>query len=361
VTGSFAYAWGLSYKGQASGFAGQWPFDPKGAFDLDATCPVRAQGHDGDAYFQIGISVMARNTLHFHAQVGAQVWCCWQDLGSYDLDFPFGSFPFDGNLLFVDAASTDARGVTIRGEARLQMPLAFPTPSVVVGNFTWILEDACNTSSLAQTVGVYLNNAGGYTTPLRGQITVTTSPSSIPCKVESIPPADANGIAPGPSVWILTVAAQDVPAAGGAVTVSVATNAGSPPFPSGQSVSLPLAPVLTDAATLQMKIAAVAACESAKHAGYVKKFVPDPPEEIVWWGTQELLLVPPSTRAGAPVAVVGPATRVAVAKSGLVAAMREQKSNPHGVVQRNAIAADGVRVVVRRVELTASGTARTIR
>jgi hypothetical protein len=358
MTGSFAYAWGLSYGDEASGFAGRWPFDPKGAFDLDAICPVHGQGHDGYLYVQIAFSAIGRNRLNFGAKVGAQVWCCWQDVGDYDFPYPFGDFAFDGNALEVDAISTDARGVTVRGEAVLDMPLAFPTPSVNVGNFTWILEDACNTRSLAQTVGVYLTGtASGWSTPLRGRLTVATSMPKFNVKVESFPPLDDAGIGTAPQVWAVTVARDDLPAGGGEVTLSVETNAGQPQFPSGPSVSLALLEPLSDAAVEQMELAAVTTCASATHAGYVKKFVPAPPEEMIWWNTQELLLAPPTERAGAPTALAGPVTLVAVPKSGLVDARREQKKNPHGVVQRPAIGMDGIRVVVRRLELSASATA----
>jgi hypothetical protein len=356
MTGPFAYAWGLAFRGQAAGFPGLWPFDPKGAFDLDATCPVHGQGHDGDLYVQIAFSALGRNRLNFHAKVGAQVWCCWQDVGEYDYPFPFGDFAFDGNALEIDAISTDARSVTVRGEAVMDLPLAFPSPSVDVGAFTWILEDACNTRSLAQTVGVYLTGtASSWPTPLRGRLTVTTAPQ-FDVRVDSLPPLDA-GIGTAPQVWILTVAKDDVPAGNPEVTLSVETNAGQPQFSSGPSVTLPLLPLLSDAAVHQMELAAVTTCASAQHAGYVKKFVPAPPEEIIWSNTQELLLVPPAERAGAPVALAGPVTRVAVPKSGLVAAMREHKENPHGVIQRQAIGEDGVRVVVRRLELPASAAA----
>jgi hypothetical protein len=348
VTGDFVYAWGLSRGDQHSGFSDAWPFDSNGAFDLDVTCPAHAQGHDGALYFQIGLSATGRNRMHSHVQIKAHVWCCWQDADSVDVDDPFGDFNFDGNLLRVDAISTDARGMVVRGVADLLMPLALPTPSVDVGSFTWILEDACNTRALAQVVSVYLINAtGGRTTPLRGRLTVDTL---FPYKVESIPILDANGIGTAPLAWVVTVMAQDVPTGGGQATLSVQTNAGAPSFRSGPSVSLNLAPLLTEAQKLQMEIKAVATCERSRHVGYVKKFVPDPPEEIIWWVTQELVVVPPVSRAGAPMAATGPVTRVAVPKSELVAAIREQRKSPHGIMQRHSIGQDGVRVVVRRVE-----------
>lgn len=352
VTGDFVYAWGLSRGDQHSGFSDAWPFDSNGVFDLDVTCPVHAQGHDGFLYLQIGFSAKARNRLHSHVQIEAHVWCCWQGADPVDVDDPFGDFNVDGNVLRVDAISTDARGMVVRGAADLLMALGLPTPSVDVGSFTWILEDACNARALAQVAGVYLVNAtGGRTTPLRGQLTVD---APFPYSVEAIPPLDAHGIGTAPQAWIVTVRAQDVPAGGGHATLSVQTNAGSPSFQSGSSVSLPLASPLTDAQKLQMEIKAVATCESSKHLGYVKKFVPDPPEEIIWWVTQELALVPPVTRAGVPMAAAGPISRVAVSKSEFVAAMREQKKSPHGILQRHSVGQDGIRVVVSRVEQSAA-------
>lgn len=357
VTGDFAYFWGLKNDDQPSGLSDGWPFNPSGGANLDVTCPIHAKGHDGHLYLQIGFSCAGRDRMHLHAQIKAHVWCHWQDVAPVDIDHTFGGFGFDGSSLQVDSIATDARGLVVRGEAVLFMPLAFPVPAVDVGNFTWMLEDACNTGTLAQAVSVYLTDAssdGRAMTQLRGRLKVE---APFKYKVDSIPSVDSNGIGIAPLVWTVTIEAQDVPPGGGNVTIQVETNAGTPSFPSGSTVSVPLSPPLTAEEQRDMRFKAVAVCASAKHQGYVKKFVPDPPEEIIWWLTQEVVLLPAASRTETPIAVAGASTRVAVQKSGLVSAMRKHKKYPNGIVQRQSVARDGVRIALIRLQLPSAARA----
>jgi hypothetical protein len=347
VTGAFQYAWGLNKGEQPAGFADGWPLDGSGNVDLDVTCPIYISGHDGHGYSRISFESSSRNLMLLKLSIIGHVSCCWTDTYGDFFTHSFGGFGFDGNALMVDLIRTDHRAMLLRGEAIFSMPLLFPTPQVQVDNFSWVLLDACKVATRCQAVGIYLTDTTiGIRTPLLGRLKIT---APCPYKIEAIPAADSQGISVGPIAWGVYVAQADVPASGGSITVSVETNAGTPSFGSSTSVTVPFAPPLTEAEELDMDINAAMACKKAKAMKRVVHFIPEPPEEIIWWLTQEMLITPAQTLTGTPIVTRGPTTRTAVGRIGLRSAMRLNKEDPHGIVQHQSIGPAGVRIIVTKM------------
>ena len=349
LTGDLLFAWNLKNGAQPNGFADGWPLGGTNTADLDVTCPVHVSGHDGHVYIQAQFSSAGLNHMKVHALLKAHVSCVWQDVDPVDLVIPIGGFPLEVNVLIIDGVRTDGRGLILGGDVLFQMPLLFPTPQVDVGAFFWTYLDACNQSTLCQDLGVYLSgsdNSQGFETPLHSKIQVT---ASFPVTVNSSTKPDANGVYTGDVAWDISVNASDVPQAGGHVTVSIQTNAGTPTLGAGTTQTVPLAPALTPAEQLTHAEQAVTACQNAKHAAYTATYPWTPPEEIIWWLTQEVNITPAAAGRAAQV-TLGPSARTTVSQTELPAAMRQLREGNQAIIRSTSASAIGVRIVYSAIQ-----------
>jgi hypothetical protein len=349
LTGDLLFAWNLKNGDQPSGFSDSWPLGGTNTADLDVTCPIHVSGHDGHIYIQAQFSSAGLNHMKVHALLKAHVSCKWKDVNPVNLTIPIGAFALEVNSLLVENVRTNARGLILGGDVLFAMPLLFPSPQVDVGAFFWTYLNACDMTTLCQDLGVYLSdaNAGaGLETQLKSKIHIT---ASFPVTVNGTTKPDANGVYTGNVAWDVTVKAADVPAAGGSVTLSILTNAGTPTLGAGTALTTSLAPALTQRQKLLMEVAAVAACQNAKHEGYVASYPWTPPEEIIWWLTQEINITPATAGYAAQV-TLGPSARVAVSQAELPAAARQLAAGNEAIVRSTSTSALGVRVVYSSIQ-----------
>jgi hypothetical protein len=346
ITGDLLFAWGLKKDDQPAGFADGWPFDTPGAAALDVTCAANAQGHDGHVYIQAALSSGGSNRLHVKAKIKAHVSCCWKDADPVSMDVPLGPFAFDVNVLVLDKVRTNTRALVLQGGVDFYMPLLFPTPELDVGAFSWGYLDTCDASTICQIMSVAISDGtvGGPETPLLSKLTIS---APFPFSTTASATPDAKGVYAGAVEWAVLVKKADIPAAGGSVTLSVQTNAGTPPLPAGESLVVPLLPPLTTDAQTKMALDAQTACIAARVAGVKTRYTPGPPEEIIWWLTQELVI---SAKTGAMTVAAGPASRVAVPAASVAASVKQLRANPHGAILKQSVSAAGMSVVHSSVQ-----------
>ena len=344
VTGDFLFDWGLKNGDQPSGFENSWPIGNSNTVDLDMTCPIHVQGHDGHLYMQAAFNSASRNHMQVNATLKAHVSCKWPDIDPVVLTVPLGGFNFDGNVLLLDNIRTDARGMVLQGAVLFQMPLLFSSPYLDVGVFFWSYADACKADTECQMLGVYLSDSttGGLETAMLSRLKVT---APFPVTVESIPEADANGVTTGPVAWTLLVPKTKVPAGGGNMTIVVETNVGTPVLPSGESLNVPLAPALTQNEELALALKNKTACINSRYRPNVPRYIPQPPEEIIWWLTQEMTLTAGGN--GIPQVSFGAASRVIVAAPQVADVMRLHRETPHGSIISQTAGPAGLKVTYK--------------
>ena len=346
VTGDFLFAWGLKNGDQPAGFADSWPLANSSTVDLDLTCPIHVQGYDGHLYVQMAFSSASRNHMQVDATLKAHVSCKWKDIDPVTLSVPLGGFGFDGNVLLLDNIRTDARGMVLQGAVLFQMPLLFPSPSLDVGTFFWSYANACDPSTEGQMVGVYLSDSttGGLETAMLSRLKVT---APFPVTIESVPKADSTDVTTGPVAWTLIVSKANVPAGGGKVTIEVETNVGAPVLPAGESLDLTLAPALTQEQELLLSVKNKTACINGKDRPYVPRYIPVPPEEIIWWLTQEMTVAP--NVSGITQATLGAVSRVIVAAPEVPEVLRLHRETPNGAIIKQMSTPAGLKTVYRTV------------